>query len=158
MPARRAPPRPIDVSQLQRTNGFSSIGFTPLRSAHQSPSYRDAQSPITPVSPAVLGTARLWTPSTMRPQVLDVARPYHRQASPPHSRSERNYSPQSLAQRQGTTTLRKDAWVRHKQQQSPLFPFGLRSPFFQCIIAGIILTAALTACMFLHLILSHISH
>lgn len=147
MPGRRPPPRPIDVSRLPRSNGYGSIGFTPVRRALWSPPYHDRQNPITLVTPAVLGSARLGTTGLI-PQVVDVVHPFARQASPPLSRSERNYSPLSLAQRQGTT-LRKDAWVRHRHRQSPLFPFGLRSPFFQCIISGIILTAALTACTFI---------
>lgn len=145
---RRPRPRPIDTTRRISTDLRRSLNFMPRRSAEPLSPYRDDASPLSPVSPAILGTARVWTPSPgLTPRIVEIAQPAAPRTANLSGRRERDLSPQSLLP-QRSRAMRKDGWVRHRNQRSPLFPFGLRSPIFQCLICGIIFTASLTTCQY----------
>lgn len=139
---RRPRPRPIDTTRRITTDLRRSLSFMPRRSTEPFSPYRDQASPLSPVSPAILGTARIWTPSPgLTPRIVEMSHPAAT------GRHARDLSPQSLLAQRSRTT-RKDAWVRYRSQPTPLFPFELRSPIFQCMIGGIIFTASLIACQY----------
>lgn len=140
MSPRRPPPRPLD---------FVRPGYAhapPARHADSLSPYFDVESPLSPVTPAVLGTARLWQPPPgLTPQIVEIAASSVAESSRHGLRGGRDYSPQSIADR-SNASLRKDAWVRRRNEHSPRFPFGLRSPLLQFVVGGLVFVASLTTC------------